>query len=302
MNEQTAYALGFFDGVHLGHTALLRACRVMAEENGCRAGVVTFSNHPDALVFGRAPGLIQTPQERDQILHRYVDTVISLPFDRALMTMPWRGFFEMLRVQYHAAGLVCGADFCFGDRGAGNAARLLAACREAGMPCTVVPQQTLGEIPVSSTHIRALLAQGDVAEAARFLGRPYSLAGEVVPGQGLGRKLGTPTANLAVAPGLLLPRFGVYACRAWVDGKPYQAAVNVGLRPTVGAEQPGVEAWLPDFSGDLYGRTLRLDFAHFLRPEQKFETLADLQAEIRKNTAQMREFFAENGNLFFTFA
>ena len=293
MRAKTVYALGFFDGVHLGHGALLRSCRDLADEIGCEAGVVTFEGHPEGLVRGSAPQLINTAADREKLLRENyrVDRVVSLPFDRSLMEMPWQDFFRKLTDEYRAAGLVCGHDFRFGYRGQGNAELLSQACREAGIPCVVVPEQRLEGVTVSSTHIRGLLEAGEMERAVEFLGHPHILSGEVVSGRQLGRTIGVPTANLRLPDGILVPRFGVYCCKAVVDGKVYPAVTNVGTRPTVEGHHITVEPWLLDFAGDLYGRKITLEFYKFLRPERKFDSLEELKDEIRKNAEQTREFF-----------
>lgn len=295
MTERIIYALGFFDGVHLGHQALLRACRELATQTGAASGVVTFDTHPETLLRGAAPGLINSIENRQTLLHRYgMERVLMLPFDRALMELPWQDFFRMLVEKYHAAGLVCGEDFRFGHRGAGTAQTLQQACSEAGIPFVAVPQQLVDGLRVSSTHIRTLLEAGNVETAMRFLGHPHLLSGTVIPGRQLGRTIGIPTANLALPEGVLCPRFGVYACQAHVEGQTYAAVTNIGTRPTVGGHHVTVEPWLLDFSGDLYGKTLTLEFHVFLRPEKKFDSLQDLQAEIQKNALQTRKIFAKN--------
>lgn len=292
MEQKTIYALGFFDGVHLGHQALLRECRRMADELGCKAGVVTFLGHPDTLVSGITPELINTPADRARLLRQYgMDTIIELPFDRALMTMPYMSFLRLLLTKYRAAGFVCGHDFRFGNRGEGNADKLHTACEAEGVPCSVVPEQRIGNITVSSTHIRSLLENGDMEGAAEFLGHRHILAGTVVPGHHLGRRLGTPTANLVLPKGLLIPRYGVYICRCTVDGMRYPAVTNVGIRPTVEGKHVTVEPWILDFDGDLYGKELTLEFYKFLRPERKFPSLEELREEIQKNAAETRKFF-----------
>lgn len=290
--RETIFALGFFDGVHLGHLALLNQCRALAAEKGCRAGAVTFGSHPDALVFGSTPALINTPQDRERLLRQHMDRVITLPFDDAMRTTPWRDFLELLRRDYGAAGFVCGDDFRFGDRGAGTAALLGEYCREAGLPWAVVPEQTVDGVRVSSTRIRSLLEQGEAEQAARLLGHPHILTGKVIPGKQLGRTLGIPTANLALPEGLAVPRFGVYACRVELDGKQYPAVTNVGTRPTVSGTGITVEPWILDYSGDLYGREITLEFHAFVRPERKFASLQELQAEIRANAEQTKRYFA----------
>ena len=291
MEQKTIFALGFFDGVHLGHQALLRECRRLAEQENCRSGAVTFIGHPDTLLTGKTPPLINTPADRRRLLCRYgMDNLIELPFDRELMTMPWQDFFQLL-LGKGAAGLVCGSDFRFGHRGEGNADLLRAACEGSGIPCAIVPQQILEGVRISSTHIRGLLEAGQMETAVRFLGHPHVLTGPVISGRKLGRTLGIPTANLALPEGCAVPAFGVYACKATVDGGEYLAVTNVGTRPTVGGHRVTVEPWLLDFDGDLYGRELTLEFYKFLRPERKFPSLEELRLEIRKNASETRKFF-----------
>ena len=289
----TIFALGFFDGVHLGHQALLKACRCMAEETDCAAGVVTFTGHPDTLVHGHTPVLINTPSDRKKLLTEqfYMDAVVELPFDRDMMVMPWQVFIEMLVEKFGAAGFVCGHDFRFGNRGAGTAALLQEYCAQKGMPCTVVSEQKIDGIPVSSTYIRGLLEEGQMELAVRFLDHPHILTGEVVSGRKLGRTLGIPTANLLIPEGVVRLRHGVYACKAIAEGKEYLAVTNVGSRPTVGGHRVTVEPWLMDFDGDLYGKEITLCFHAFLRPEQKFDSLEALREEIQKNAAQTRKIF-----------
>ena len=175
--NKTIYALGFFDGVHLGHAALLEACRRLAQETGARSGVVTFVSHPDTLVLGKTPGLITAPADRERILREqfHMDWVVALPFDESMRSRPWESFLSMLETEYGAAGFVCGEDFRFGHKGLGNASLLEDYCKRSGIPCAIVPEQTVDGIRVSSSHIRALLEAGQMEEAVRFLGHPYLL-------------------------------------------------------------------------------------------------------------------------------
>ena len=290
--NKTIYALGFFDGVHLGHQTLLKACVRLAQAQGCKAAAVTFSSHPDTLVLGKTPGLINTIEDRVQLLKQFgMDEVVVLPFDKQMVACPWQDFLNMLVENYSAAGLVCGHDFRFGSRGAGNAELLVNYCKEKGMPCTVVPEQKVENVTISSTHIRALLEAGRVAEAETFLGHPHILSGEVISGRQLGRTLGIPTANLALPEEICCLPFGVYACKATAEGETYLAVTNIGNRPTVGGHRITVEPWLLDFNGDLYGKRLTLTFHRFLRPERKFPSLDALKEEIVKNAAETRKFF-----------
>ena len=289
LDPKTIYALGFFDGVHLGHQALLRACKALAAEHGCRAGAVTFTTHPDMLVSGKAPVLLNTIEDRKKLLCFYgAEVVRELPFDQRLMNTHWSDFLRAL-VENGAAGFVCGSDFRFGAGGNGTAKKLEAFCKKQNLPCAIVPQQELEGIRISSTAIRQLLAEGDVEKANRLLGHRHMLSGTVVPGRQLGRTIGIPTANLELPPEIIVPKFGVYATAVSVDGKSYAAVTNIGTRPTVKGENVTVEPWILDFAGDLYGKELTLTLHAYLREEQKFASLEDLQAEIRKNAAQTRE-------------
>ena len=282
------YALGFFDGVHLGHQALLDAVKNLALP-GMR-GVVTFLDHPDTLVLGQTPGLINTPEDRELLLKHYgMDRIVALPFDEKTRSTPWRAFLEDLREYHGAAGFVCGEDFRFGAKGAGNAALLAQVCREAGLPFAVVPEQTVDGCRVSSTRIRELLAEGKMEQADVCMGHPYILTGTVVHGHQLGRTLGIPTANLAFPKGLATPKFGVYGCTTYIDGKTYLAVTNLGTRPTVEGRHITVEPWILDYEGDLYGRTVTLEFHCFLRPERKFSSLEELKTTILGNAQELRD-------------
>lgn len=285
------FALGFFDGVHLGHQALLAACCRMAREQAAKACAITFDRHPQSLFTDSPPKLINTTQDRQRLLRQYgIGPIFTYPVARETMSVCWQDFIEEL-LGYGAAGFVCGGDFRFGFRGEGNAEKLAGFCKERDLPCCIVHDQTLDGIRVSSTHIRELLEAGEMEQAVRFLGHPHILTGTVISGQQLGRTLGIPTANLALPEEVVALRRGVYVCKALVDGKAYPAVTNVGTRPTVGGDHVTVEPWLLDFEEDLYGRELTLEFYAFLRPEIKFPSLEALQAEIRKNAEQTRKIF-----------
>ena len=289
------YALGFFDGVHRGHQALLAACCDLAAENNCETAAITFENHPQSLFSDNPPPQINTVADRKRLLRHFGITHVELlPVTKEVMSTNWREFLNDL-VDHGAAGFVCGDDFRFGSRGEGDATKLQAFCAERDIPCVIVPEQTVDGVRVSSTHIRNLLEQGDMEQAAAFLGHPHILTGEVVAGRSLGRTLGTPTANLRIPDGIICPRYGVYACRVLVDGQSFAAVTNIGTRPTVSGTHVTVEPWLLDFSGNLYGKQITLEFHKFLRPEQKFDSLEALRAEIQKNAAQTRTYFSAQG-------
>ena len=274
------FALGFFDGVHLGHQALLKACRELAEQNCCHTGTVTFTAHPDALVLGKAPVLLTTTEDRKRLLQAYgAESVWELPFDKEIMTTHWADFLTQL-VEAGAAGFVCGDDFRFGAGGIGTAKKLAAFCEKRNMPCAIVPEQVLDGGRISSTRIRELLEAGEVAAANRLLGHAHILSGVVVEGKQLGRTLGFPTANLSLPDGVLIPKFGVYATEVTAEGKTYPAVTNIGTRPTVNGQGVNAECHLLDFVGNLYGKEITVAFYDFLRPEQRFDSLEEFKAQI----------------------
>jgi len=290
MNKKRIFALGFFDGVHLGHQALLEQCCRLASETGCESAAITFDRHPGTLFSAAPPLLISTLPDRIRLLKAYgIRHVEVLPVTSEIMGTPWRRFLEQL-LEKGAAGFVCGEDFRFGHRGQGSADLLAEFCRERQIPWVVVPQQSIGEHRISSTYIRRQIEEGDMATAVRFLGHPLTLTGTVVRGQQLGRTLGIPTANLRLPPEVAAPKYGVYACRCHIDGQTYPAVTNVGTRPTVAGEGVTVEPWILDYAGDLYGRDITLDFYRFLRREQKFATLEELKDRIHMDARQTREY------------
>ena len=273
-------ALGFFDGVHLGHGALIQRTARRAEELGAVPAVLTFDVHPDTLVRGEAVPLITSPEDRAE-----------------LMRMPWDEFIAWVRDEFSAVHLICGHDFSFGWKGEGSPARLQAKCDELGLGSDVIPKVTVDGQTVSSTLIRTLLAEGKLREANRLLGHPHALTDSVRTGFRLGRKLGTPTINMAFQPGVLVPAHGVYAGRLRIEGEDVDrwAVTNIGVRPTVSdGDRVSVESYILDYEGNLYGRRVRLELLDFLRPERKFADTDALKAQIARDTAAVRAFAAEN--------
>ncbi len=289
-NNKRIFALGFFDGVHLGHQELLTQCVRLAEQRNCEAAAITFDRHPQSLFLNTPPMLISTLPDRQELLKRYgIEYIETFPVMKETMATPWQEFLELL-VRRGAEGFVCGRDFRFGHRGQGNSGNLQAFCEARGMPCIIVEEQSLDGIRISSTYIRRQIEEGDMATAVRFLGHPYVLTGTVVPGKQLGRRMGIPTANLRLPEEAAVPKFGVYACRCRIDGAAYPAVTNVGTRPTVEGRGITVEPWILDYSGDLYGRDITLEFYRFLRREQKFPDLDALKAQIREDAEMTREY------------
>lgn len=296
MKHDRVIALGFFDGVHLGHAALLRLTRRRADELGIPAAVLTFDTHPDTLVYHQPVPLINTLEDRKYLMEEKfsMDEVILAHFNRAMMEMPWEAFVEdYLLGELGAKHVVCGHDFSFGYRGQGTPDKLRRLCAQRGVGVNVVDKVSLGGITVSSTHIRQLIRQGDMEAAAQMLGHRHFLSGEVLHGKELGRRLGFPTANLALPEGLIAPAYGVYATLVTLpDGSAHPAVTNVGVRPTV-HDQLGrlVEAWILDCTAELYGEKIRVEFFTRLRGEKKFDSLEALREEVLRNAAETRAFF-----------
>ena len=286
----SAVALGVFDGVHLGHRAILGAAVAHARATGAPALACTFEPNPlEVLQPDRAPLPITTLDERlDLIAACGVDGTIVLTFTRELAAVEPEAFVKDVLVDRLAARqVVVGFNHRFGRAARGDAALLRELGARMGFNVDVVAPLTVDGVPVSSTAIRAALGRGDVDAAARMLGRPYTLPGTVVAGAGRGRTLGFPTANVAPGrPVLVAP--GVYACTFEVGEQARRAVVNVGVRPTFGEATLAVEAYLLDFSGDLYGQTVQLTFVSRVREERRFPTVDALRAQIADDVETAR--------------
>ncbi len=297
MNEEKrVIALGFFDGVHKGHGALLRRVTQVAEQLKAIPTAVTFDTHPENLIVGTPMPLISSPRDRAELMRRYygIKEVVVAHFDQRMMKMPWEEFItDFLVKENGAVHLVAGHDFHFGYKGEGNPDRLKAKCAQLGIGCDIIPKVELDGITISSTYIRNLLAQGELERANFFLGHPHILTDTVHHGKKLGSALGFPTVNLRFAPGVLIPAKGVYATRVFFEnGESRPAVTNVGVRPTVDDDGAvNVEGFILDFDGDLYGQTIAMEFHKYLRPERRFASLEELKAEVMRNAEETREYF-----------
>lgn len=275
-------ALGAFDGLHRGHMAVIRAAvEKPLEENCAESGVLTFESVPSG-----SP-VVLTPEDKRALLESQgVDRLYSFRFpdlrDIPAEEFVWKILFEKCR----AARLCCGADFRFGKGARGDVSLLKRLCREAGARLTVVPPVLEGGEKISSTRIRAAAEAGDIPLANRLLGRPFGFSLEVIHGNHIGTGLGTPTINQAFPEGFVRVPFGVYASLVRIDGREHYGVTNIGIKPTVGSDRVLSETWIPDFSGDLYGRRLRVSLLEFIRPERKFDSLEELKAEIERNAVQ----------------
>lgn len=298
--RERVIALGFFDGVHLGHGALLRRAAAEAKKRGCESAVFTFDRPPKEVITGVPCPLINSPEDRAALVKRLygIDEMLMVPFDDEMRTTPWDRFVtDILVGRYGAVHLVAGHDHHFGHKNQGSPELLREKCAELGLGCDIIPAVTIGGVTVSSTHIRKLLEEGDVETARAFLGHPHVLTQTVGHGRQLGRTIGIPTANLVAPPHVLLPRRGVYAAKITLpDGRAFGGVTNVGVRPTVNNGQDvTVEPWILDFDGDLYGQAIRVEFYRRLRDERKFDSLDALRSQIETDAVKTREAYPEMG-------
>lgn len=284
--------MGVFDGVHLGHQAILRRNTERARELGAQSTVVTFREHPKAVLLGHAPRTLTSLEHRLELFRRAgIEHTVALTFDEELRQIDARDFArELLAGALSARQLVLGFDGKFGRDRQGTPEFL----RDLGYEVEVVPEVLVGGRPVSSTAIREAVELGDLDGAARMLGRPVAVYGDVVAGDAVGRKLGFPTANLDLHHELRPPA-GVYACRAYrtqsVLPAAHPAVANIGFRPTLAEQRPAaasVEVHLLDFDGDLYGESLEVEFVARLRDERRFANLTELAAQIGSDVLAAR--------------
>ena len=292
--KSSVLTIGTFDGVHRGHQEIIRKTCALAKTQGSIPTAITFEIPPRLFFFpSLEPSLLNTVEEKGHLLKSDgIGKVIVMRFNRAFAEISALDFFKKIIVsKYRARALVVGYNFGFGKNREGDTRFLEKICREYGIPLTIVPPLCQRSVPVSSGRIREALKQNELAEANRLLGRPYFVIGKVVRGKGLGRKLGFPTANIGVPNAKIIPS-GVFAVKVSMGGgRKYSGVCNVGFRPTIlsGAKSKSVEANLFHFSGNLYGRRLKVEFLKKIRAEQKFAGLTELKAQVEKDKAYARK-------------
>lgn len=287
--------IGTFDGVHLGHRHLLEQLVRRARDTGRTSAVLTFHPHPRVLLHPELrPAYLSSPEERAVLLESLgIDLLVILPFTRELAETPAEAFVHQLYTRLRMRELWVGADFALGKGRSGNIASLQALSASLGFTLHVIEPVRNGDEAISSTRIRNLLLKGQVADAASLLGRPYSLSGTVGPGARRGRILGFRTANLHFDPLRATPANGVYAVWAVVDGQRYPAVANMGVRPSFGSGDRLLEVHLLDYEGDLYGKTLTVEFVRRLRPEMRFEDINALIAQVQHDIVEARAILSE---------
>ncbi len=288
-NERVSCALGNFDGVHLGHRALLEIAA--QKKNADRSAVWTFCEPSSRTTNGIS--LLTDPEERLAIFRELGIDLVFLADFASVRGLDRETFAkEVLYRDCHVRTAVCGFNFRYGMKASGNAETLKAVFSELGGEVIVVPPFALNGMTVSSTAIRTALSKGDVEAASEMLTHPYAITSEVLHGKKLGRQLGFPTANQVFPPLCAIPRFGVYAVRMTVDGKEYHGVANVGVRPTVEhTTAVNCETFLLDFHGDLYGKIVKTEFLHFLRAERRFDSVSELKSAVDQNIREAEAYF-----------
>ncbi len=283
--KPTAVALGFFDGVHLAHRKILNGA-VLSKAEGLLPTVFTFKS-----LFKKAPtGELTTAKEKSQIFETLgIDALIIADFEHIKDFSPEEFVKEILHEKLNAKKVFCGYNYRFGKGAEGDIFALKEICRKYDIEVFVTQELALNGEEVSSTQIKKLLAEGDVTKANTLLSTIYSFEGEIIHGEKLGRRLGTPTLNIELSERKFLPRFGVYAAEVAIDGNRYRAVLNLGKKPTVkGDEKVTLEAYLLDVTGDFYGNFARAELLEFLRDEQKFSSLEELKKAIHADIAKAK--------------
>ena len=282
--------IGVFDGVHRGHQEIVRQLTAGAHADGLPAVVLTFFPHPAVILGGKNDfRSLTTSEERAALLESLgVDVVITHPFDRALAAQTAEEFMSRVARTLGLRRLLVGYDFALGHEREGNVARLSELGKTLGYEVYTIAPVTNGKETISSTRIRHQIVAGEVTAAAASLGRYYALTGPVIHGDGRGKKINIPTANLEIPTEKVIPANGVYACWAWVSSEKYLSVTNIGIRPTFTPDEfaPHIETHLLDFDHDLYGQKVKLEFVKRLREERKFPSVEALVGQIHSDIAR----------------
>ncbi|MBA2174064.1 bifunctional riboflavin kinase/FAD synthetase [Halobacillus locisalis] len=293
--EPSVAAVGFFDGVHQGHQAVITKAKEKAASMNTKSAVMTFDPHPSVVLKkGKVHAHYITPlREKEEILDSMgIDYLFVVTFDQALAQLSPQQFVDDFFVGLNVQHVVAGFDFTFGHKGKGNMEQL-PELSQGRFSQTVIPKVEKTEDKISSTRIRAVLDQGKVDEAIELLGRPYVMQGIVVNGERRGRTIGYPTANIDVEHDYYVPKIGVYAVIIHVNGHSYPGMANLGVKPTFeGDREPNLEVHLFDFDQDLYGKQVRVEFHVMVREEKRFDGVDALKNQLADDESQIRHFFA----------
>ena len=285
-------AIGVFDGLHRGHQKIIGKLTEGAHAKRVPAVVLTFWPHPAFVLGGGEVKSLTTPDERADLLASFgADVVLTHPFDSVVADLSAREFMERLKEHLGISHLLMGYDFALGKGREGNATRLAELGREMDYTTEVIEAVSDESGVISSTEIRKLVSVGNMSDAAKLLGRNYSLRGPVIHGDGRRRKFEIPTANIDYPKDKVIPANGIYAAWAWMDGRKYMSAVNIGINPTFTPDKqtPNLEAYILDFKRDIYGKDVRIEFVERLRDELKFDSVKTLVEQIQKDVVRVRE-------------
>jgi riboflavin kinase / FMN adenylyltransferase len=297
--QEMVLTIGVFDGVHLGHKYLLSRLKEIAKEKSAETGVITFKRHPIEILNPKMalPYIISLNDKIKLLKAEGINNVITLTFDKELAAISATDFINLLQRYIKMCGLVIGSDFALGRNREGNLESLKQLGNKRGFFVIIVPPFKLDGETVSSTVIRQALADGDITKVVKLTGRSYSLKGRVISGTGLGRKIGYPTANLAIEPGWAIPTDGVYATFTHINGNVHQSMTSIGLRPTVGGRNRTVETYILDYKGNLYDQEVSIDIVDRLRDEKKFANVNELKEQIARDIKEGKDILSSRNHL-----
>lgn len=289
----TAVALGYFDGIHTGHRAVLEETLRIAKEKGLIPAVLVFDEHPRKVISGKVPPMLTDEKMKSRLLGEMGFTLYPFPFRESMNMEPSEFARKVLLERLGAKAVVCGYDYRYGRMGKGNELSLKADLEKEGVQVVALSGIKQGEDVVSASKIRELIADGNVRRANEMLGRVFSYDRVVERGDALGRRLGFPTINQTFPEDFIVPRYGVYASVTTLDKKIYPSVTNIGIRPTVGGTQVRSETCILGFSGDLYGKNAEVGLLEFLRGEKKFADLDELSGAVKRDMEKARFVYDE---------
>lgn len=285
--NRTAVALGNFDGMHVGHMAVLEAAKSF-ESEGLLPVAVLFDEHSLKAITGKAPAMLMTVTERNRIINENGLRIETLVFNEIRDLSPSAFVEKILVGRLGAAAVCCGYNYRFGKGASGTAQMMSEICGRLGLKCRVSGEVDVDRCAVSSTKIRGFIENGEIEKANKMLGRPFGFSSRVIDGDKRGRVLGFPTINQIIPEELAMPRFGVYQSVVTVNGEKYKGVTNVGRRPTVGTEKILSETHILDFDRDIYGENVDVRLIKFIRPEKKFSSFDELARQIKSDAKEVR--------------
>lgn len=285
--NRTAVALGNFDGMHVGHMAVLRAAKGF-ESKGLTPLALLFDEHSLKAITGTAPPMLMTADERNRIIAENGLKIKTIVFNEIKDLSPQDFVKKILVGRFGARAVCCGYNYRFGKNASGNAQTMKEICDRLGLECRIAGEVDVDSRAASSTEIRKFIESGEIEKANKMLGHPFGFCTRVIDGDKRGRTLGFPTINQELPDGLVLPKFGVYQADVTVDGKHYKGVANIGRRPTVGSEKVLSETYIIDFHKNIYGEYVDIRPVRFIRPERKFSSFDELAKQIKSDAKEVR--------------